>query len=202
MVGKTPPKKVAYYIDNRRLYDELCRHRKACIEAKKKGEEPPIVSNYVAGCILLLARNIGNMACFSGYSYLEEMIADGIENTIMYGIANFNPRKCHPNKAPTPYSYFTQIITWAFIRRIQKEKKQHYIKLMNCRKEILREQLHDNRYQPPVDEEHNDIFIRKFEEEIARKKQKRAPIMSKRRRAVVVVVQVKAKRRGGNKKKC
>jgi hypothetical protein len=50
------------------------------------------------------------------------MIGDGIENCLMY---------CHnfdPSKSKNPFSYFTQIIYYAFLRRIQKEKKQNYIK--------------------------------------------------------------------------
>jgi hypothetical protein len=172
-------KPVVYYIDNRKLYDELCIHKEACRAATERGVETPRVTSYVGECIMLLSKNIGNMACFSGYSYLEEMIGDGVENCMMYGISNFDPTRCYPDKVPTPYSYFTQIITWAFIRRIQKEKKQHYIKLKNCRKQILVEQLHDNRYTPPVEEVNNDQFIKKFEEDIAKKKQKRAPIKGK-----------------------
>ena len=36
---------------------------------------------------------------------------------------NFNPEK-----SKNPFAYFTQIIYYAFVRRIQKEKKQLYIK--------------------------------------------------------------------------
>jgi DNA-directed RNA polymerase specialized sigma24 family protein len=50
------------------------------------------------------------------------MISDGIENCLHY-IHNFNP-----DKSTNPFAYFTQIIYYAFIRRIQKEKKQLYIK--------------------------------------------------------------------------
>ena len=50
------------------------------------------------------------------------MISDGIENCLQY-IHNFDP-----DKSKNPFSYFTQIIYYAFIRRIQKEKKQSHIK--------------------------------------------------------------------------
>ena len=53
---------------------------------------------------------------------LPPMISDGIENCVQY-IKNFNPEK-----SSNPFAYFTQIIYYAFIRRIQKEKKQLYIK--------------------------------------------------------------------------
>ena len=50
------------------------------------------------------------------------MISDGIENCLQYAY-NFNPEK-----SKNPFAYFTQIIYYAFIRRIQKEKKQSHIK--------------------------------------------------------------------------
>ena len=50
------------------------------------------------------------------------MIFDGVENCVRY-CHNFNPEK-----SKNPFSYFTQIIYYAFLRRIEKEKKQSYIK--------------------------------------------------------------------------
>ena len=34
----------------------------------------------------------------------------------------------NPDKSKNPFAYFTQIIYFAFLRRIQKEKKQMYIR--------------------------------------------------------------------------
>ena len=50
------------------------------------------------------------------------MISDGIENCLQY-VHNFNPEK-----SDNPFAYFTQIIYYAFLRRIQKEKKQTHVK--------------------------------------------------------------------------
>jgi hypothetical protein len=50
------------------------------------------------------------------------MISDGIENCLMY-FRNFDP-----TKSKNPFAYFTQIIYFAFLRRIMKEKKQLYVK--------------------------------------------------------------------------
>jgi len=54
--------------------------------------------------------------------FRDDMISDGIENCVQY-IHNFNPEK-----STNPFAYFTQIIHYAFLRRIQKEKKQLDIK--------------------------------------------------------------------------
>ena len=54
--------------------------------------------------------------------FREDMISDGIENCVQY-IHNFDPEK-----SKNPFAYFTQIVHYAFLRRIQKEKKQLDIK--------------------------------------------------------------------------
>jgi len=54
--------------------------------------------------------------------FRDEMISDGVENCIQY-IDNFDPEK-----SSNPFAYFTQIIYYAFLRRIQKEKRQLDIK--------------------------------------------------------------------------
>jgi len=56
------------------------------------------------------------------YMFRDDMISDGIENCVQY-IHNFDPEK-----SKNPFAYFTQIIHYAFLRRIQKEKKQLEIK--------------------------------------------------------------------------
>jgi len=50
------------------------------------------------------------------------MVSDGIENCLMY-FRNFDE-----TKSKNPFAYFTQIIYFAFLRRIMKEKKHLYVK--------------------------------------------------------------------------
>ena len=54
--------------------------------------------------------------------FRDDMISAGIEHCVQY-IHNFDPEKSR-----NPFAYFTQIIHYAFLRRIQKEKKQLDIK--------------------------------------------------------------------------
>ena len=54
--------------------------------------------------------------------FKDDMVCDGIENCVQY-MHNFDPEK-----SSNPFAYFTQIIHYAFLRRIQKEKKQLEIK--------------------------------------------------------------------------
>ena len=67
------------------------------------------------------------------------MVSDGIENCLLYA-HNFNPEK-----SKNPFSYFTQIIHHAYVRRITKEKKQMHIKYRIIENERIVEQLKGTR---------------------------------------------------------
>lgn len=110
------------YVNNKDLLQALIDYRIAVREAEDAGDPTPKVPEYVGKCILLISQRLATKPNFSGYSYKEEMISDGIENCLQY-IHNFDPEKSN-----NPFAYFTQIIWYAFLRRIQKEKKQLYVK--------------------------------------------------------------------------
>ena len=174
-------KTTTIYLDNKKFAEALRQHKKACKKADKKNQLHPIANRYIGASIMLLANRIATKKCFSGYSYIDEMISDGVENCIQYGITNFNPDKVMGYDsngkpiAPSALAYFTQIISWAFIRRIQKEKKQQYIKLKNKDHHHLQEQLMDNTYIPAVGKDSVE-FIRKFEETLVKKKKKKISV--------------------------
>jgi hypothetical protein len=69
-----------------------------------------------------IAEGLSHKPNFINYTYRDEMMSDGIENCLMY-FGNFDP-----TKSKNPFAYFTQIIYFAFLRRISKEKKQTYVK--------------------------------------------------------------------------
>ena len=100
-----------------------------CKQAKEFGVDPPPISNYIGECFLKIANGLSYRPNFINYTYKQEMISDGIENCLQY-IHNFNPEK-----SKNPFAYFTQIIYYAFIRRIQKEKKQTHVKLRMIEKQ-------------------------------------------------------------------
>jgi hypothetical protein len=114
----------SHYIDNKVFYDEMVKWKKAIRKAKKEGLPPPPVTEYIGQCFISIAERLSYRPNFLSHArYRDEMIGDGIENCLMYA-ANFDPKQ----KSKNPFAYFTQIIYYAFVRRIQKEKKQNYIK--------------------------------------------------------------------------
>jgi hypothetical protein len=113
---------MAHYVNNADFLKALIEYRQLKIDAQQEGKDKPIVSNYIGECILKIATHLSYKPNFINYSYRDDMILDGVENCIQY-IDNFDP-----TKSSNPFAYFTQIIYYAFLRRIAKEKKQSYIK--------------------------------------------------------------------------
>lgn len=116
-------KKSDHYIDNQKFFQEMQMWKALVNAANKAGERHPPVTSYIGECFMKIAENLSRKPNFINYPYRDEMISDGIENCLLYAY-NFDP-----SKSSNPFSYFTQIIYYAFLRRIQKEKKQAYIKL-------------------------------------------------------------------------
>ena len=115
-------KKQAHYVDNAKFLQAMKDWKEACKDAEEMGEEAPPVTNYIGECFLKIANGLSYRPNFINYTYRSEMVSDGIENCLQY-IHNFDPEK-----SKNPFAYFTQIIYYAFLRRIQKEKKQTHIK--------------------------------------------------------------------------
>jgi len=109
---------MANYINNADFLKAMIEYKEKISTAEKENIEIPPVPDYVGECFLLIAQRLS----FINYAFKEDMISDGIENCLQY-VNNFNPEK-----STNPFAYFTQIIYWAFVRRIQKEKKNLYIK--------------------------------------------------------------------------
>lgn len=115
-------KKKEHYVNNKDFLDALVQYRIHVKEAKEQGKPKPKVPEYVGECFLKIATHLSYRPNFVNYMFKDDMICDGIENCLQY-IDNFDPAK-----STNPFAYFTQIIYFAFLRRIQREKKQLDIK--------------------------------------------------------------------------
>ena len=111
-----------HYVNTKEFIEALVVFKAKCTAAKEAGEPRPQISNYIGECFLKIATHLSYKPNFVNYMFREDMICDGIENCVQY-IENFNPEK-----SKNPFAYFTQIIYYAFLRRIQKEKRQLEIK--------------------------------------------------------------------------
>ena len=128
-----------HYVNNKELLEALVVYRTKVEKSYEKNfgknlkEQPkeerakywegkPKITNYLGECFLKIATHLSYKPNFVNYMFRDDMISDGIENCVQY-IHNFDPEK-----SSNPFAYFTQIIHYAFLRRIQKEKKQLEIK--------------------------------------------------------------------------
>ena len=111
-----------HYVDNKAFLVEMVTWKEKCKEAVDAEKRIPPVTNYMGECFLKIAQHLSYRPNFINYTYKDDMVSDGIENCLQYA-SNFNPEK-----SSNPFAYFTQIIYYAFIRRIQKEKKQTHVK--------------------------------------------------------------------------
>ena len=131
-----------HYVKNSEFLSEIIKYR----TNKEKG-----IPDSIGRAFLAIATNLSYKPNFINYTYKEEMVGDGIENCIQY-LDNFDPEK-----SKNPFAYFTQIIWYAFLRRIAKEKKQSYIKL----KSLEHGGMFDADYSEAVGISHTIEFVNK-----------------------------------------
>jgi len=130
-----PKARSEHYVDNKKLYAEMKAFLDGVKEAEESGSDKPKIPEYIGECLLKISTRLSTKPNFINYTYRDEMISDGIENCINY-IENFDP-----NKSDNPFAYFTQIIYYAFLRRIQREKKQLYIKHKSLERSVIFDEL-------------------------------------------------------------
>ena len=167
------------YVNNKDFLAALIEYRKQVVEAEENNGPRPRVPNYIGECVMKIATHLARKPNFMNYTFRDEMVADGIENCLQY-IDNFDPEK-----SKNPFAYFTQIIWYAFLRRIQKEKKLLYTKykmteqvnLMNMTSDT---QDHDSGFDfgdnikmSEWSTEYMNTFIEEFEATKRRKVKKR-----------------------------
>ena len=115
-------KRSEHYVNNKEFLAAIVEYKEKVALAAEKGEAKPRITRYIGECFLKIATHLSFKPNFVNYMFKDDMVCDGIENCVQY-INNFNPEK-----SKNPFAYFTQIIHYAFLRRIQKEKKQLEIK--------------------------------------------------------------------------
>ena len=141
-------KKSEHYVNNAEFLEAMKAYKKAVNKAKREKLPKPPVTDYIGSCFLKIANHLSYRPNFINYTFRDDMISDGIENCLQY-LDNFNP-----SKSNNPFAYFTQIIYFAFVRRIQKEKKQVTIK----QKLILDNNFDDVALQPGDDRDFTNQF--------------------------------------------
>ena len=136
--GMTKRKRSEHYVNNKEFLAALIAYREKVDLAAQRGEHKPVIPSYIGDCFLKIATHLSIKPNFVNYMFKDDMVSDGIENCVQY-IHNFNPEK-----SQNPFAYFTQIIHYAFLRRIQREKRQLEIKNKILEKSGYSEVFDDN----------------------------------------------------------
>ena len=165
----------AHYVDNALFLEAMIEYKKQWQTSKDNDEELPIISEYLGSVFLKIAQRLSFRPNFINYAFKNDMISDGIENCLHY-IHNFNPEK-----SSNPFAYFTQIIYYAFIRRIQKEKKQLYIKYKSMQNyeispEYVEYMNYDEDFKTTTDFKNSDfrVVVDEFVDNFEKAKKKKA----------------------------
>jgi hypothetical protein len=169
-MSKTSFRKL-HYVNNPEFLEHMKKHVALVKECKEQNKNPPQVSDYIGECIYSIANKLANKPNFMNYPFRDEMISDGIENSLQY-INNFNP-----SKSSNPFAYFTQIIYYAFVRRIQREKKHLYAKYRLIEESLIHdisenEYLHATKYGSDQADLNMHEFVENFEKSREKKKSK------------------------------
>ena len=140
------PKKKQHYVDNKEFLKAITAYRQEVKEAKMLDKPKPLITHYLAECFLKIATHLSYRPNFIIYMFKEDMISDGVENCVQY-IDNFDPEK-----SKNPFAYFTQIIYYAFLRRIAKEKRQ-----MDIRDKLIEKNGYDQVFHSDDNDNHSDL---------------------------------------------
>lgn len=122
------PSERPHYVNNRDFSNAIVEYVTEANTAIDNGDQPPVVTRYIAECFLKICEGLSRKSNFVRYSYREEMVMDAVENCLK-AIKNYNVENATRSGKPNAFGYFTQIAWFAFIRRIQREKKQQDVKL-------------------------------------------------------------------------
>lgn len=167
-------KKPINYVNNQEFHAAIVAHIEKSRIAIAEGKEPPRIPDYIGSCIWKIAEKLSTKPCFVNYSFRDEMVSDGIENCILYF------HDYDPVKGQNAFAYFTQIVYYAFLRRINKEEKSRYALYKNFQETItnnydsgLLVDSDDNHLMPSQMYDNINDFMARFEKKEAAKKAKR-----------------------------
>jgi len=156
-------RKKPHYVSNSEFTDAVVEYVKQCQSAEKRGHSLPTVPTYIAECFIKISQGVSHRPNFVRYTYRDDMVMDGVENCLR-AIRNYDINAATRSGRPNAFAYFTQIVWFAFLRRINKEKHQHNIKVKYLTHGVLDQYLVD-----AGDDVYASETIRAFVEELRSK---------------------------------
>jgi hypothetical protein len=119
-IRKTRP----FYVNNKELYESYVQWYDAISDAEKSGKTEPPIPDKIVDAMIKISTKLSYKPNFINYSFRDEMIGDAQHDCIKFA----KKFKLNRGIVPNPFSYITTICFNAFLRRIDMEKKQAYVK--------------------------------------------------------------------------
>lgn len=110
------------YVNGKEFFVMLKAYHESYLLSVENQTDKPLVSNEIAGAIVQICNRLSNSFNFIGYSYKDEMIADGIFKCLD------KVHRFDPAISQNPFGFFSQLAYNAFINRIKIEQKQASIR--------------------------------------------------------------------------
>lgn len=165
-------KQTVHYIDNKKFYVEMTKYIEAVREAKQQEVQEPRIPEYIGECFMKIASRLALSPNFRNYPFIDDMISDGYETCILY-CKNYDPSRINP------FAYFTQFVWNAFVLRIKKEKKHHYIKFKSLEQAMINNDLalfqgddEKTNMLTNVNGDYMNEIISSFENDVKKRKEK------------------------------
>lgn len=172
-----------HYVNNKDMHEALCNYLNACSESEENHRQEPRVSEYLGHCFYILCERIATKPNFSGYSYIDEMKGDGMENCIMQ-VKSYNPQKSN-----NAFAYFSTIIHNAFVRRIKREKRQHLLKIENLELLCVHDEI-AGMTQKAAHNEITDAYVRSFDKDREKEGKKKRPMVRRKKTSAINIQEI------------
>jgi methyl-accepting chemotaxis protein len=143
------PNERPHYVNNADFSQAVVDYVRTVRDAEAAGKPAPVMPRYVAECFLKIAEGLSHKSNFVRYTYREEMVMDAVENCLR-AVQNYDIDAATRKGKPNAFGYFTQISWYAFLRRIQKEKKQQDVRLKFLSESAIEEFMIDPDEDPQV----------------------------------------------------
>ena len=168
-----------HYVNNKDFSNAVVEYVRLLQQCEKDNLPKPMLPNYIAECFLKICEGLSHKANFVRYTYREEMVMDAVENCLK-SVDKFDPDTATRSGNLNAFSYFTQISWYAFLRRIQKEKKQMYIRFKSSQQMIATGGTYaggeDVTLNLTTSADYMNSFVQDYEDKIARDKAKRTSV--------------------------
>ena len=109
-----------HYVDRKRFTDEINEHTKKTKRAIKGKKPPPEIPEYVVDSVMRMCKGMGMRSNWNGYTYIDDMISDAMENCIK--ALRSCPWGRFTKEKGDAFGYFNMIISNSFIGTLAKEK--------------------------------------------------------------------------------